>query len=89
MSETKITRKEFLKRSAFGVFSIAAFSLFKGVQVEAASVSDNLGGNGGGTHIGSTAPTNKNKTWIDTGNSGVHKYWNGTTWIPVRSTWDT
>ncbi len=45
------------------------------------------GSDGGGTHVGNTAPTNPKMLWIDTGNNNVAKYYNGTAWVPIPSTW--
>lgn len=38
-------------------------------------------------HKGTTAPANTNIFWVDTGNGGILKYHNGTTWVPVGSAW--
>lgn len=39
----------------------------------------------GGTHYGSSAPTNTKLLWIDT--SGVAKFYNGSAWVPLAATW--
>lgn len=83
----KITRKEFLKKTALGAVSIAFLSKFGINTVQAATVTDNLSP-GGSTHIGTTPPAKLSMTWIDTANDGVMKFWDGTAWVPIRSTWD-
>lgn len=90
MDNCKITRAEFLKRSLLGVLAVSVMSKITMPSVEAASVSDNLGGGGAGTHIGSDAPVNKKQTWIDTGNRNVHKFWSEEkrAWVNIRATWD-
>lgn len=39
----------------------------------------------GGYHYGASAPTNKKLLWIDT--SGVAKFYNGSSWVPLAATW--
>lgn len=39
----------------------------------------------GGYHYGASAPTNTKLLWIDT--SGVAKFYNGSTWVPLAATW--
>ena len=34
-----------------------------------------------------TAPSNTKLLWIDTGNGGIMKYYNGSAWVAVASTW--
>lgn len=42
----------------------------------------------GGTIVSNTAPTgNASTLWIDTGNGGIAKYWNGSAWVAVKSVW--
>ena len=41
----------------------------------------------GGSYVGSSAPSDTNILWIDTGNGGVMKYYNGSSWTPIASTW--
>ena len=41
----------------------------------------------GGSYVGTTAPTNTELLWIDTGNSGVLKYYNGTSWVATKAVW--
>ena len=41
----------------------------------------------GGSHVGSSAPPDTNILWIDTGNGGIVKYYNGSSWTPIASTW--
>lgn len=39
----------------------------------------------GGTSYGATAPTNTKLLWIDT--SGVARFYNGSSWVPLAATW--
>lgn len=39
----------------------------------------------GGTSYGATAPSNTKLLWIDT--SGVARFYNGSTWVPLAATW--
>lgn len=39
----------------------------------------------GGYHYGASAPTNTKLLWIDT--SGVAKFYNGSSWVPLAATW--
>lgn len=80
-----MTRREFLKKTAVGALSLALFGKFGLSTVQAATVTDNLSSNG--IHKGATAPADINKAWIDTGNGGILKYWNGSAWTPTRATW--
>lgn len=34
-----------------------------------------------------TAPSNTKLLWIDTGNGGIMKYYNGSAWVAIASTW--
>lgn len=80
-----MTRKEFIKHTGLGALSVLLFSSQAIAANAAVPVSDNLAT--GGTVIGTSAPSNKKLTWIDTANKGTHKYWNGSAWVPVNSTW--
>lgn len=82
-----LSRRDFLKKTAIGAMSLALIGKFGISNVEAAYVTDNL--DGSGTHKGTTPPSNRRMLWVDTGNSGVLKYFDGTNWKPIRSTWDT
>ena len=47
-----------------------------------------LGSDSAGGHVvSSTAPSNTNLLWVDTGNGGILKYYNGSAWTPIASTW--
>ena len=49
------------------------------------------GGGGGGVIVSSTAPTgDSSMLWVDTGNGGLAKYWNGTAWTPIlaKAVWE-
>lgn len=81
-----MSRKDFLKKTAVGAVSLALLGKFGFNTAEAAYVTDNL--DGSGAHTGPEAPPNKKMLWIDTANAGVMKYFDGTTWTPIRSTWD-
>ena len=37
----------------------------------------------GGHYIGTSSPSNTNLLWIDTSNSGILKYYDGTTWVEI------
>ena len=37
----------------------------------------------GGHYIGASSPSNTNLLWIDTSNSGILKYYDGTTWVEI------
>lgn len=41
----------------------------------------------GGSYVGATAPTDTALLWIDTGNGGVMKYHNGTSWVATKAVW--
>lgn len=84
-----VTRKEFLKKGALGALGIL-FLMKNPISAEAAVARDNLSGGGGGLHIGTDAPANKAKLWIDTRNSGrgTARYWDGSTWSATASVWD-
>lgn len=41
----------------------------------------------GGAYIGDVAPENTNMLWIDTGNGGILKYYDGTSWIATKAVW--
>lgn len=41
----------------------------------------------GGSYKGTSAPSDTNILWIDTGNGGIVKYYNGSAWTPIASTW--
>ena len=36
---------------------------------------------------GTTAPTDTRLLWIDTGKGGIAKYYNGSSWVAIKSTW--
>lgn len=40
----------------------------------------------GGFVASSTAPVDTTKLWIDTGNSGIMKYYDGAAWVAIRGT---
>lgn len=49
------------------------------------------GGGGGGVIVSPTEPTgDSSMLWIDTGNGGLAKYWNGTAWTPIlaKAVWE-
>lgn len=39
------------------------------------------------TVISAQAPSNKKSLWVDTANSSILKYYNGSAWIPVGAVW--
>lgn len=46
-----------------------------------------LANNVSSVHVSNTAPSNKKCLWIDTGNGNVAKFYNGSAWVCVTSTW--
>lgn len=49
------------------------------------------GGGGGGVIVSSSAPAgDSSMLWVDTGNGGLAKYWDGTAWIPIlaKAVWE-
>lgn len=60
-----------------------------GLAIKAGSLSISSSGNvGGGVIVSNTAPeANATILWIDTGNGGIAKYYNGTAWTPIVSVW--
>ena len=48
---------------------------------------ESSGGSGSGNYIGTSAPRDTSLLWIDTGNGGIIKYYNGSSWVPTASTW--
>lgn len=40
-----------------------------------------------GVYVGDNAPENTGMLWIDTGNGGVSKYFNGTIWVTTKAVW--
>ena len=40
-----------------------------------------------GCHVGNTAPSNTKILWVDTGNGGIVKYYNGSSWVVTKSVW--
>ena len=81
-----MTRLDFLKGSVFGVLALGLAAKTGLAPVYAGAVNDNLTKTG--NHVGSTPPVSTTMTWTDTSDSGVMKYWNGSKWTPIRSTWD-
>lgn len=81
-----MTRKDFLKKTTLGAVSLLVLSNMNVLAAGSVSVNDNLAT--GGTYIGANAPSNKKLTWVDTANEGIMKYYDGTEWTPIRSTWD-
>ena len=93
-TENKMTRGEFLKKTAVGAVAAAIALKFGGGTVNALASSvqvdtDNKESksNNSKQYVGAIPPVNKDITWIDTTAGGVMKYWNGTEWTPVRATW--
>lgn len=49
---------------------------------------DSAPSGGGGVIVSSSAPSgDPSMLWIDTGNGGIAKYWDGASWVTVKSTW--
>ena len=85
----RMSRADFLRRGFLGALGVALFSKGALNTTDAATVRDNLGGSAG-VFVGSTAPANKQKLWIDTSvrGRGVVRYWNGSAWSATASVWD-
>lgn len=66
----------------YGADNISTASVANADKVGGLSASDL-----GGMVIGTTAPTQTTKGWIDTGNGGVLKYYNGSAWVAAKSVW--
>lgn len=88
--EQTMSRSEFLKKGFLGILGIVVLTKGTVSTSDAATVRDNLNGGGAGLVVGATAPTNKNKIWIDTSKSGrgVMRYWTGSAWSATASVWD-
>lgn len=41
----------------------------------------------GRVHIGDSAPSDTTMAWVDTGNGGILKYYNGSEWTVVKAVW--
>ena len=89
-AEPTMSRMDFLKKGAVGLLGLIFIAKGSVDTSNAASVRDNLNGGGGGVSVGTTAPSNKTKLWIDTSKScrGVMKCWNGAQWSATASVWD-
>lgn len=82
-----MTRGEFLKKTTLGALSLVMLSKLNVLAAGTVTVNDNLAT--GGTHIGSSSPSNKKLMWLDTSSGGVLKYYDGVEWVPTLSTWST
>lgn len=82
-----MTRGDFLKKTTLGALSLVLLSKVNVLAAGTVPVNDNLAA--GGTYIGDAAPSNKKLMWLDTASEGVLKYYDGSKWMPTRSTWDT
>ena len=82
-------RSEFLKKIGLGALAVAIFGKETMVkEADAALVSVSASDNLSPKLVkGTTAPANTNNFWIDTSLGGVLKYYNGTAWVAVKSTW--
>lgn len=41
----------------------------------------------GRVHVDTSAPSDTTMAWVDTGNGGILKYYNGTEWTVVKAVW--
>lgn len=41
----------------------------------------------GRVHVGDSAPEDTTMAWVDTGNGGILKYYNGSEWTVVKAVW--
>lgn len=84
-SEKTMSRGEFLKRTAVGAAAAAIAIKFGGaVKAVPAATNDSKSNE---QYVGEVPPLDKSITWIDSSVGGVMKYWNGSEWAPVKSTW--
>ena len=85
-SNKKISRLSFLRRMLIGGAVVGVSVKASTKIVDAATVSDNL--NQGGVIRSTTKPkASPSYLWLDLSDGGTMKYWDGTDWKPVRSTW--
>ena len=85
LSTDKMTRKEFLKKTFFG---LAAFTLAGKASIGNISTavnSDTI--ESMPKNVGMTPPENTDTVWVDTSAGGIMKYFDGVDWVPVKSTW--
>lgn len=80
-NDNKVSRKDFLKKSAVAVAAVAVAAKFGNIDALATPTEE------GGQVVGAVPPSDKTKSWIDTTAGGVQKYWDGQNWVPVKSTW--
>ena len=78
----KISRAEFIKRTAVGAAATAVALKLGNVNVMASEKN-----NSESQHIGPNPPSNTNITWVDTSSNGVLKYFNGKEWVPTKAVW--
>lgn len=84
-TENKITRAEFLKKSALGMAAVALAAKFGTSIVPTPSTTQSK--SSGGTCVSAVAPSDKTVVWIDTAHGGITKYWNGHEWKSTVATW--
>ena len=88
----KLSRAEFLKKSAIGAFLLGLFGKsIIGNEITTAyaaqqpiQVTDNLTSN---IVVSNYPPSSTRCTWIDTSKGGIHKFYQNGAWVPVKSVW--
>lgn len=86
-NENKMSRGEFLKKTAIGAAAAAIVVKFGGGVMNTLADTTVTNNDDNKQYVSDTPPTDKSRTWIDTSVGGVMKFWNGSEWTPVKSTW--
>ena len=81
--DRKLTREEFLKKSAgVAVGALAASTVLgKATPANAMTVGDNIQS---GVVVSALEPASKKALWVDTAHGGIIKFHNGAAWVPVN-----
>lgn len=87
----KMSRKDFLKKTAVGMAGLTLLGTF-GIGTLSQKMMENgenskSADKASGSYVGATAPRSTSLTWVDTSEGGVMKYWDGKEWTPIKSTW--
>lgn len=97
--DKQISRKEFLKKTAIGAATLTILGrsgLAEDLLSARAQAAGNTGEAGGmtfsdnlksGVVISANPPASTRNLWIDTGNGGITKYYDGAAWVPTRAVW--
>lgn len=91
----KMSRSAFIKKTGLAAVAVLLASNGNLMTAQAANVTDNLAGGGGGFHIDTQPPANKRKGWISTNatyGQGVLYFYGEkigvNAWVPITSTWN-